>query len=483
MTKTAMLLLLVLALSASAVSCGGGTPAGGDTTAASGDTTAPQTSLFNIPKEDNGGKKFNILVPTHTEYEFPEEATGEIVNDTLFARAQKVEDHFGIDLTYQFEVGHWNDKDIYNGFIINAVLAGDSTYDLATGLISCTVPAFLNGIFADLNACKELNLDNPWWLAELSEDLSINGKLYCVAGDANLSLYKTAIVTYFNKQVLTDHKLEDPYQLVRDGKWTIDKLFTMAETATADLNGDTAFDIDNDRIGCYLQDVPLRLSGCAFDIQLFGTDTSGKVIRKNDSLERLYDAYEYTKQFYEVDFLFDDEVNDDFYKISIPFTEDRALFHLSYLYITEGEAMRNMKSDFGIIPYPKLDEKQEHHITPIGTATNLMFIPKTASDIDLTCRVMEALGYYSMIDVVPAYYEVALRDKYTRDDEGPEMLEIIRDTMRLPFDSCYGTTIQLNSGASNPAALLAWADKDMASFYAEKAPAWDEVVKKMNEFK
>ncbi len=248
MNRNTLPLLLVLTLCASAVSCGG--TSGGDTAAGSVELNAPETSLLKIPPENNGGRKFQILVPTYTEYEFPEEATGEVVNDALYARTQKVEEHFGIELTCQFEPGHWNDKETYNNFIISTVLAGDSTYDLATGLVSCTVPAFLSDIFADLNACSDLNLDNPWWLKDLSKDLSINGKLYCAAGDANLSLYKTAVVTYFNKQVLTDHKLEDPYQLVRDGKWTIEKMFAMAETATADLNGDTTFDINSDRIGC-----------------------------------------------------------------------------------------------------------------------------------------------------------------------------------------------------------------------------------------
>ena len=88
MTKRTVLLLLVMALAASAFSCGGSAPAGGDTTAA--DTTAAETSLFNIPKEDNGGRKFTMLIPTHTEYEYPEEATGEVVNDALYARSQKV---------------------------------------------------------------------------------------------------------------------------------------------------------------------------------------------------------------------------------------------------------------------------------------------------------------------------------------------------------------------------------------------------------
>ena len=144
--------------------------------------------------------------------------------------------------------------------------------------------------------------------------------------------------------------------------------------------------------------------------------------------------------------------------------------------------MRNMKSDFGIIPYPKLDENQESHITPIGTATGIMFIPKTASDIGLTCRVMEALGYYSMKDVVPAYYEVALRDKYTRDEEVPEMLEMIRAAMRLPFDSCYGTTINITTGAASPANILAYENIEMASFYESKSNAWDAAAEKLNSF-
>ncbi len=481
MKNKTMLLLLVLALAVSVASCGGDAPAVSDTTSSTGDTTTAEPSLFNIPREDNGGREFNILVPAHMSYEFPAEENGEIVNDTLFARAMKVEDHFGIKLNYRFEAGNWDDRENYNGLISSSVLANDAAYDLTTGLIACTVPASLNGIFADLNTCADLDLDNPWWLDGLSEDLSINGKLYCAVGDANLSLYKTAVVTYFNKQVLTDHKLEDPYQLVRDGKWTIEKLFTMAEEATADLNGDTVFDIDNDRIGCYLQDVPLRLAGTAFDVRLFGTDSSGLVVRRTDSLERFYDAYEFTRQFFSANFLYNEEGGIDFYTLSIPFTEDRALFHISYLYITEGTAMRDMKSDFGIVPYPMLDENQESHITPIGTATNLLFIPKTASDIDLTCRVMEAFGYYAMTDVVPAYYEVALRDKYTRDDEVTEMLEIIRGTMRLPFDSCYGTTFS-TLGVTNPAGLLAREENDMASFYASKESAWDESVKEMNEF-
>ncbi|MBE6613043.1 MAG: extracellular solute-binding protein [Ruminococcaceae bacterium] len=476
MTKRTITLLLVLAMAASMAACGGS--ASSDTTAP--DTTpAPETSSLGFEKEDNGGREFKILVPTKMEIEYPMESNGEVVNDAIFDRNRKVEEYFNIDMVYQYEPGEWDDRDNYNNFFISSVMAGDSAYDMVTGYISCVTPAYLHDVFADLNAYDDLDLTNPWWIQELSEELSINNKLFVALGDANLSLYKNTVVTYFNKKVLGDYNLEDPYQLVRDGKWTMDKLFEMAEVVTADLDGDTFINYKKDRIGCYLQDVPLRFSGTALDVNLFKVGDDGKIFRDVSAVERLVEAYQFTRLFYDVDYLHNDEGYVDFMEFVSGLTEDRALFHISYLYVTESDLVRNMESDFGIVPYPKLYE-QDSHITPISTSTNALYIPKTAKDIPLTCRVLEAMGYFSMTDVVPTYYEIALRDKYTRDTEVQEMLELIRDTMRLPFDACYGTTIQLQSGASNPSALLSWAKKEMASFYESKTAAWDSVIDKMN---
>lgn len=444
------------------------------------DTATTEESLFKIPREDNDGRDFTILVPTDYAYEFPEETDGEVMNDILFDRNAQTEDYFGINIICRFEPGHWDSKETYNKLISEAVLAGDSVYDLTGGMISCTVPAFMQGIFADINQYPDIDLDNPWWFKGLREDLSINRHLWFVVGDASISVYKNAVVTYFNKQVLEDHGLEDPYALTREGSWTMEKLLQMSEAVLADLNGDSVIKPDDDRIGCYLQDVPLRLAGNAFDVRIFDLDSDGKVVRNTGVMERLIEAYGYTKLFFEVDYLYDNEAAVDFMQIVSNLAEDRALFHISYLYVTESDIMRNMKSDFGILPYPKLNEEQESHITPIATSTNLLFIPLTASDIPLTCRVAEAFGYFNMTQTVPAYYEVALQEKYTRDNEVRDMLSLIRGSMRLSFDCCYGTTFQLNGGMSNPGTLLAFAKKDMASFYESKVAAWDVFVEKLN---
>ena len=45
-----------------------------------------------------------------------------------------------------------------------------------------------------------------------------------------------------------DYNLDDPNKLVADGTWTYDKLFTMAETVSADLDGNDKRD-EQDRYG------------------------------------------------------------------------------------------------------------------------------------------------------------------------------------------------------------------------------------------
>lgn len=56
---------------------------------------------------------------------------------------------------------------------------------------------------------------------------------------------------------------------------------------------------------------------------------------------------------------------------------------------------------------------------------------------------MEALCYYSYNNVVPKYYEVALKEKYSRDEEIKEMLTIIRDGATMSFSMFNGQLIGL----------------------------------------
>ena len=479
-------LILVLALLASLASCSAKNPETEDQTQTSaGDSAEIQTAdvsetpaepeetaiPLGIPEEDNGGRDFHMLVPNEKAYEFVTEATGEVVNDAIFERSNKTADLFNISFSYQYEPGGWDDRDSYNNFVKNAVLAGDSTYDIATGFIVCSLPLYLQGSLMDFMTVADLNLSNPWWMNGQYDDLNIDGHLFCVFGDANLSVYKDCSVVYFNKQVLTDFGLENPYDLVREGTWTMPKFLSMAEQVVVDLNGDTKIDPETDAIGAYAQGVPIRAFQTAMDVKVIDTDEEGNRVEVGLT-ERLVQAHDWATNFLrtDVDSLYGEMGAVDNYQFCHILAENRSLFHCSYIYIIEGDVMRNMEADFGIVPYPKFDEQQARYKTQIGTSSNVMFLTKTTSDPNLSCRVMEALNYYSMLDVIPTYYTVALENKYTRDKDVPEMLALIREGMTMDFAFAYSTCFN----GQWPNTLMVTGEGDLAS----KMKGWEKMWKK-----
>ena len=54
-------------------------------------------------------------------------------------------------------------------------------------------------------------------------------------------------------------------------------------------------------------------------------------------------------------------------------------------------------------------------------------MPVTNSDLDMTGAILEALNSASATTAVPAYYEIALKTKYSRDEESAAMLDLIFD--------------------------------------------------------
>ncbi|MBQ8578278.1 MAG: hypothetical protein IJ449_10005, partial [Clostridia bacterium] len=94
---------------------------------------------------------------------------------------------------------------------------------------------------------------------------------------------------------------------------------------------------------------------------------------------------------------------------------------MSFFFI---ESMRGMDTDFGIIPYPKYDEAQENYHTRVCYYFPVV-VPSTNADTDMTGYLLEILNYRSYHDVIPAYYDISLKTKGTRDEASAQMLDLI----------------------------------------------------------
>jgi len=475
MKKRTFSLILCALLLANLMACGD-SGASGDTSASDSvtDSSVETESPLKVPKTDNGGREFNILTTLHAAYEYDaEEQTGDVVSDAVYERNAAVEELLGIDLNFAIEAGHWVDRETFNGLIKNSVMAGDGAYDLVNGVTVCVLPIASEGVFIDANELEYVDLENPWWVQGMNENLAIGGKLYGFIGDASLSLYKDLSVVFFNKQLLENYKLTSPYEDVRNGTWTLDKFTEMIQAVGSDLNGDGNWVPTDDLFGMIYQTVAGRSfqSATEFTIVDFDENHNPFIVdlseRDIDTYFKLYGLRTENKNVWWFD------VNDHT-ELTVNFAADRALFMCDLLYDTE--YLRDMSSDYGIVPYPKRDAEQKDYHTQIGTSTSMFFVPITTSDVTLTSQVCEALSYYSSVDVVPAYYEVALKEKYTRDEDAKEMLEIIRDSAQMDFTFAYHTIF-------NPFinAVTVTAKNDIASYYATNKPKWEGTLNALLE--
>jgi hypothetical protein len=108
------------------------------------------------------------------------------------------------------------------------------------------------------------------------------------------------------------------------------------------------------------------------------------------------------------------------------FSNNQALFIDTTFFAIE--RMRNMEIDFGILPYPKLNQVQENYVSRIEYyyTTQVSIINPNPERAGI---MLEALNSYSAKTIIPAFYEVALKTKHARDDDSAEMLDLILDTL------------------------------------------------------
>ncbi len=445
-------LLLLLSVSGLFVSCGDSSaPSTSDTengdagnsqnvdTADEAETELETTvdDLFVIEKQDYDEKTFSILTTETQQYEYDaEEYADEGVNDAIYDRNAAVEELLELKFDFIYKPGDWANAASFRSLVTNSVIAQDGAYDIVSGMISCTQPIATSNYCLSVYDVPYINLDNPRWVSELQNDLTVDGKLFGFIGDVSLSMYKRLSVVFANQGIITDAGMGNPYELVKNSQWTLDTMIAMSESISFDLNGDGKINYADDLIGMMANEVVYRSIQASFDMHVIdiGEDGMPTILSITDNfataVEKLYNFWK-TDSTYIVDGL-----------DALKFVENHGMFYMGKL--ESLDAMRDMEADYAILPFPKYEESQSKYLTLIATATQMYYIPVTTNDPELTGKTAEALSYYSYKNVVPAYYEVSLKNKYSRDEDTQQMLDIIREGAVMPFEYCYSTTIAGN---------------------------------------
>ncbi len=468
---SALALALVTVLSL--VSCGGGgttepaqTAAG--TTAAAETQAAAQTLSFaeqraltkdTLPERDYGDADFNIIYNTPGDKGFRSEGlNGDVLNDAIYERNRTVEDRFKIKINY---------TDQANGTVTstvqNAVLAGDDAWHLLPHHTASAAGWITNGIILNWYEVPFVDFENPWWLPGNRTDLTYKGVCFLAVGDYPLQTIGRTCCMLFDKDEAANNHLPDMYQLVRDGKWTIDRLMEYAETAYRDLNGNGAKDTMIDFFG-FTTDTGTNVSVWqqAFGIELI---RDGQIIMDNDRMqsacEKVYKLCRENKgTLYDLNYKNADGKSQ---WIGPEVMQKQLTLFATGMLMNGIDYLREMEHDYGILPYPKYNEEQPEYHSTLDLGFQSMAMAKTVRDLERSGIITEALCAESYRKVVPAYYEYVLKKKAARDEESIEMIDFVMSTRLLDFGLIYDNQKGFAFWLQN---IVKSGSADYASYYA-----------------
>jgi len=416
-----------------------GTPAGtnddttapdaGDTTTAAPETTEPVETAPPLPDIKLDGHVVNCFKLDQAKILWASvafdvtELTSDIVNDNIYKRNER------LMAQYKFDLQETSDVNI-NKLIPSLAQSGDTTYSVYLNRINQIGVQALEGYFVDLNTVDTMFLNEKWWDQGMMRDLQLLGKMNFINGDLNVGNNDTVQVLFYNKGLAKDLGITGLYELVRDGKWTLDRMSEMMAKAAHDVNGDGKMTAD-DRYGllgqtagetCSSMYVGLGGSIAVLDKNgipsvTAGTEASVKAAEKLSSLYSIpggiYNYASFKKETGK-------EQRDG---IVWMYDDNRCLFYANGI-SAAAQYMRQSDKEYGFLPNPKVDENQAEYRSKLSSSCPVFAIPVQAKDVEKTGLVLEILSRDSTESVIKDYYETCFAAKYTMDQESYEMIQI-----------------------------------------------------------
>jgi len=440
--KTLALILAALQLTVLLAACDGGkkpadTTGSSDTTApAVEDTTAPadtedlteaeKRALIDDELPDDkkfGGRDF-IIISTDSRVDMydVDEQSGVTLNDAIYARNSTVETDYDVKIGFS----SYADRHAVRAAIEQAMTSGDvEAFDLVAYHMVDNAANAVAGHYLNWYEIPYVNFEKPWWSDSNINELTVNGKCFIALGDLSITAIRNVWCYAFNKQMAADLQVEDMYQLVRDGKWTLDKVREISEQVYGDLNAD-GMKNEGDRfgLGSYMGS-GMNAYLWSFNNPIIKIDDTGvpqytlNTDRFPDLVTSVIDLYHNTQGVYFC------EGADSTRHFKLFLNGEVLMVSGSFTTFTNEGA--DATFSLGALPYPKYNEEQDDYYTMIDGSGDSMGVSKIESDDDVAFigLITEALCAESYKQIWPVYYDSMLKGRYADMPDDAEMIELI----------------------------------------------------------
>lgn len=435
------------------------------------------TPGLELPENVYPGETVTILGGDYGDLGSPDVLSG-IVHELSYQRNKMVEDVFNIHINTEY--CSWTD---IADKVKVTVRAGAPDYDIVMAGIANTGAALaLDGCLVNLNTLPYVNMSSSAWDAGITQGFAIGSYLPMATGALVPSSDMCTAMIALNKQ-MADEMGVDMYDYVTSGGWTLAKMHAFVNESYVDLNGNGRADGD-DRFGLALEGDRTYAFACGADVMLIDKDAQNLPVINDSSdsdLDPMLVAYD---EFYAMVLR-----NGTLYLPTHSFTntgkqEPQLVFEngRALLYGTTVDNALSMQDEgveFGILPYPKLNEEQRSYQSFVNTAASAVMVPQSARNHDLAGYALAALAQTSN-----GLYRDRISTKVCRSAQDAEMLTLIWDTKTLDFGSNYlmgemnlpvqyfGKLLDTNSGT-----VMTW----LAQYQKTFQKALEQVVEAYNK--
>ena len=491
------LTLAVAMLAITAISCGSGkTEDPVATTAAASEqvTEATTTTVAETTKDPNtsdlpedlsfNGETINIISRDSDwvrDEIWVKEINGDVVNDAVYQRNSVVEERLGVKINNITISG--TDNYAVSDEVRVAVKSGSDEFDLLANSVYSSIMYSAENIFHNLYNCEYLDLEKPYWAQGFNQAASFGEAQYMCTGAAALTLYRYMFVTFFNKDVLAEVTDVNLYDVVNQGKWTLDYQYELANQFYSDLNGNGQHD-ESDRYGFVCTNmayIDAYWSSCQLPILI--KDESNAYVYSVD-LDKMSTAVDKILNLWyncEGSYIFASVSDAENQLIGTrAISERRSATTTLRLVSVETAEFRNMTDRYGIIPIPKMDETQEGYQTFLHDQFTAFGIVSTVKEdrLQMMGAFLEAMAEESYKSLVPTYYELALKTKYVSDEESGQMLDMIYRSVYIDAGVLYTKTVDVHQQLRT---IIRSESNTVASMFKATAKVVSKMITKLND--
>lgn len=456
--KRVITILLALLMLLSCVACGENAETPDETVTHA--SSEAETEFFPDVPRNKYNETFRMIGFNQPgDWYYAEERTNNVLNDAIYEMNVTIEDYLGVDIEYEQITSVSTGGEVFDK-VRPHMLAGDDVYQLCILHPYYSYNSFIGGNFAydfyQFNNNGYTDFEQKYWNKTVIDSLAINGHAFIALGD--LCSY-TLNVLYANKTLLERVNREMPYDMVKNGGWTMDEFFAMTKDLYIDNDGDGKRN-NNDVYGfasmwdangsAFLQAADI------FVVRRNDQDQFELCMNEGDRLVDFYDKlFEWSKDESVYIWSYGNKNNTS---VIVPFLSGRSYFTLDSLGTTYLEA----EFDVGVLPLPKFDVNQENY-QHVNWGNNIV-VPSTIKNEAMVGQVIELMAYYTSTIVHEAYYDTVLQYRVSNSPEDREMVQLIYSTVvydpgiafcdgnmqlwNLVYTSCFGIINQTKNIAS-----------------------------------